>query len=247
MLTAFLLLSSAVGADEISGDTQVCATKTGTLYHDCSCSFLAAVWSRPGGVVDRITLREAAERKLSADTACAAPAMPAGLAPTPPPPTPTPVVEVAFVTSKPTNIRSKHEATGKVVKLVPPLTLLRTTERVDEWLAVIAYTDSDARGWIYAPATEDENLLALSAYDAAARIRDVDPAWPLATRLDIVRGRVRPGFSQPMVELAMGGHPDAKKTSETAAGVVERWAYGNKVITLTNGKVTEIETLEVKQ
>lgn len=147
--------------------------------------------------------------------------------------------------------RAEPDPAATVVNTYPPFSFALVKDAVGGW-AYVEPTTKDAKtgdsGWIQ---IDKEYMVNAGALALLMRRDAVESkAWTKAVKLDLIRGRVRVGFTKEQVELAYTesprdrGKPVRKATEETAAGVVETWIYPDATYTLKAGRVAKINRVE---
>ena len=162
---------------------------------------------------------------------------------------PVPVVKdlgLLFVVGSPTVIRSGATATSPKLATAQPLEILEVQQVTAGWLKIRAHIQKqDVDGWIAAGAKDVEGLVAGTVFDMYVRIITLEKqAWPVAVKVDILRNRIRIGFTGDQVALAVG-KPLRRTTVETAKGLTETWFYPTQSVIFTLGKVSSIVTTEM--
>lgn len=96
-------------------------------------------------------------------------------------------------------------------------------------------------GWLATTGAPRENVVIGSVVDLVLKqVRMEDKMWPIAVRVNLLRGIARVGYTQEQIEVGLG-NPLRSTTDETAAGVTETWLYSNQVVTFQKGRVTAIK------
>jgi hypothetical protein len=156
-----------------------------------------------------------------------------------------PEPQLAYLITTTTTGRAGPSLKTDAVATLPPFSLLRLERLFDGW-ACGTFSTNDIK------MTRDhgcvpmitENILPLETFDAAQKVVTVKTAgWPRAIAFDILRGKVKIGFSEAQVKTAVGD-PVSHTESETAAGIKQLWTYPSRTIIFTNGKVSEVVTLK---
>ena len=148
--------------------------------------------------------------------------------------------DVSYVFAAETPLREKPLEESAVVFTAEPAQYGQVLCVVPGWARVHMVKHGGARGWVFGLGSAPENLLLESWVDIALReVRFAEQKWPPALKVDILRKRVRPGFTGPQVEIALG-KPHSRTSDETAAGTTEIWTYDDQVLTLRKGAVVSI-------
>ena len=139
--------------------------------------------------------------------------------------------------------RADPNEMAKVVDTYEPYELLMIREAVPGWFRLwpTLMKQESRREWI--EASNQENLIPERKWlTAKVRIMEVTKQrWSQAIKLDVMRQRVRVGFTPEHVRLALG-QPLRQVKEETASGTVDSWFYRDRVLTFTNGLVSKIVT-----
>jgi hypothetical protein len=154
-----------------------------------------------------------------------------------------PEPQLAYLITTATTGRAGPSLKSDPVATLPPFSLLRLERMFDGW-ACGTFSTNDikmTRDHGCVPMITD-NILPLDTWDAAQKVVAVKSAgWPRPIAFDILRGKVKLGFSEAQVKAA-AGDPANKTESETAAGTKQLWAYPSRTIIFTNGRVSEVVT-----
>jgi hypothetical protein len=154
-----------------------------------------------------------------------------------------PEPQLAYLITTTTVGRASPSATAKVVATLPPFGLMRLERMFDGWACGTFSTANIkmTREHGCVPMITD-NILPLDTWDAVQKVVAVKSAgWPSSVAFDVLRGKVKVGFSEAQVKAA-AGDPAGMTESETSAGTKQLWTYRSRTIIFTNGKVSEIVT-----
>ncbi len=150
--------------------------------------------------------------------------------------------DISFVAAVPMVVRAEPSAAAPVVGKLAPADIVMVYRAQAGWLRVDLLDKNNTKGWI---ATQDKDgMIPESWLDVRVRASKMaQKPWPQATKIDMLRKRVRVGFTEEQVRLALGD-PTTKASDETATGVVSAWAYPGRIVTFKAGKVQSIKTIE---
>lgn len=158
--------------------------------------------------------------------------------------------EVAYLVTTPQIVRDRPELNAKAIGRLRPLDLVRVSRFTQGWLFVDSiprggtspdFTQAKPIGWIeHKP---DDLLQDRFGWAHFSRMTVINEPWPVTTKIDILKRRVRVGFAASQVKTALGD-PLAVVSEETATGKTEVWTFKSGLYTLTRGRVTKITKVE---
>ncbi len=159
--------------------------------------------------------------------------------------------QIAYFFPVQTVSREKPDPSATVVNTYPAMSFALVKKMEPGWVYVEPLPDAktQAGGWIQ---PEKENLSCCSGVlSLVVRRREMSgKQWPESVKVDIIRGKVRVGFTVEQLQLAYrtSAITEAitvrKAIEETAAGAVEVWAYPDATYTLKGGRVAKINRVE---
>jgi hypothetical protein len=158
--------------------------------------------------------------------------------------------EIAYFFPAQTVAREKPDPSATVVNTYPAFSFALVRKAAPGWVYVEPLPDAKTRegGWIQ---PDRENLSCCGGVLPLAMRREElrGKPWPAAVKLDIMRGKVRVGFTVEQVRLVYrdvgdDGSPQRKAIEETAAGAVETWTYPDATYTMKGGRVVKINRIE---
>lgn len=142
-----------------------------------------------------------------------------------------------------TAVRAEPQRTAKSLAKLERFDVVSGREVVDGWLQIDAATGSRpvAGGWVPLDVNNvirgDLESLKLRSF----HVRDMK--WTDDVKLDILRGRVREGFSGTQVQLALGD-PVRKSLRAVGSDVAEEWIYSDRRVVFSHSGVRTIELIE---
>jgi len=149
---------------------------------------------------------------------------------------------VLYVVSEAVTVRSDPDARSRSIFKLQPYDVVSGRQLVDGWLKVdkAAADGAGETGWI--PVAPD-NLVTATLETLKRRVfRAQLTKWPDRVKMDVVRGRIRQGFTADQVQLALGD-PLRKSLQGSAGGVSEEWTYYDRRIVFSHTGVATIESL----
>jgi hypothetical protein len=150
--------------------------------------------------------------------------------------------KVLYVASAPVTARADPDARSRAVFKLEAYDVVSGRELIAGWLKVDEATveGSTGPGWI--PVAR-ENLVAASLEALKGRVFRVQQTkWPERIKMDVVRGRIRAGFTANQVKVALGD-PLSKSLRRSADTVAEEWTYADRRIVFSHSGVEKIESL----
>ena len=150
--------------------------------------------------------------------------------------------KVLYVVSEAVTARADPDARSRAVFTLQPYDVVSGRQLVAGWLKVDEATVAGAAepGWI--PVSPD-NLVTTTLEALKGRVFRVQQTkWPERIKMDVVRGRIRPGFTAIQVQLALGD-PLRKSLRRSADDVAEEWTYADRRIVFSHTGVATIESL----
>lgn len=155
-----------------------------------------------------------------------------------------PASQLVYLLVARTPVRSAPSLDAPIVAELQPLDVLLGEERIAGWIRIVGGAfDVEASGDLWLPVVRD-NVLSDDferIQRRTAKLRFVD--WPLAVKIDVMRGVVRPGFTAAQVRLAIGD-PREKLLREEDGDVFETWRYPDRLIVFSHTSVESVEKLE---
>jgi hypothetical protein len=149
---------------------------------------------------------------------------------------------VLYVVSEAVTVRVDPNARSGAMFKLQPYDVVSGRQLVAGWLRVDGATAAGAgeSGWI--PVAPDD-LVTTTLEALQGRVFRVQQTnWPERIKMDVVRGRVRQGFTANQVQLALGD-PLRKSLRPSAGGVAEEWTYEDRRIVFSHTGVAAIESL----
>ncbi len=145
---------------------------------------------------------------------------------------------VLYLIGEPTVVRSAPDSKARAVSKLATLDIVSGTA-TRGWLRIEGSSaDSAVSGWV--PFAED-NVVRGPIDALRARVFRVrDARWPMRVKLDVLRGRVRPGFTGDQVKLALGD-PLKKELRTVGRDVAEEWVYADRRILFSHTGVRAVE------
>jgi hypothetical protein len=150
---------------------------------------------------------------------------------------------VLYVVSEAVTARVDPNARSRAIFKLQPYDVVSGRQLVEGWLQLDRATAAGAgeTGWI--PVAADD-LVTTTLEALKGRVFRVQQTkWPDRIKMDIVRGRIRQGFTANQVQLALGD-PLRKALRHSAGGVAEEWIYDDRRIVFSHAGVTTIESLQ---
>jgi hypothetical protein len=159
--------------------------------------------------------------------------------------------QIAYFFPTQTVARAKPDTSAPIVNTYPAFSFALVKNTAPGWVYVEPLPDAKTQegGWIE-PLKENlsccDGVLPLAIRREEMRGKP----WPAPVKLDIMRGKVRVGFTIEQVRLAYTtspsdtGNPLRKAIEETAAGTVETWTYQDATYTMKGGRVVKINRIE---
>lgn len=148
--------------------------------------------------------------------------------------------QVFYLIVDTTVLRAEPHARARSVRKLKRYDVLAGREMVAGWLRVDGASVGHEDGWI---PIERENVLKGPLETLKRRLFRVQEAkWPDRVKLDVARGRIRPGFTADQVPLALGD-PRLKELQRTGTSVAEAWTYEDQRVVFSHTGVRAIEPL----
>jgi hypothetical protein len=149
---------------------------------------------------------------------------------------------VLYVVSESVQMRIDPDPRSRAISRLKPYDVVAGRQLVEGWLKIDEATVAAGgeSGWIQiAP----ENLVTTTLEALKFRMFRVQQTkWADRIKMDVVRGRIRAGFTANQVQLALGD-PVRKSLRQTANDVWEEWTYHDRRIVFSHTGVTAIESL----
>jgi hypothetical protein len=139
----------------------------------------------------------------------------------------------------PTVMRAEPHAAARTVAKLKRFDIVSGREMVTGWLQVDggATVVAGELGWV--PLAR-ENLVRGPLEMLRGRLFRVQHTkWPDRIKLDVIRGRIREGFTADQVRLALGD-PIRRELRETAGDVAEEWLYEDRRVLFSHTGVRVI-------
>lgn len=138
-------------------------------------------------------------------------------------------------------MRASPDGRAPVLSRLQSFDIVSGTQDVPGWLHVDASTGTaSALGWI---PIEAEHTVAGTLEAMKYRLfRAQLTKWPKATRLAVVRGQIRKGFTGDQVKLALGD-PIRKDLRGSGNAVNEEWLYRDRRVVFSSTGVVAIEPI----
>jgi hypothetical protein len=156
-----------------------------------------------------------------------------------PPPEP-----LSFVAAADTTVRKEPSPTAPVAVT---LKMLSVCDVVDggppTWIQINC--GNRGRGWITVTEQTFEDYIIRRKFFETMTIsyRLEEQAWPVATKLKILQGRIAIGFTQVQVVMALG-EPTSVLEETTADGATQVLTYRGTQVEIRAGKVAKITTVK---
>jgi hypothetical protein len=152
---------------------------------------------------------------------------------------------VLYVISEAVSMRAGPDAKSRAITRLKPFDVVSGRQLVEGWLHVDAATITTPGDFGWIPLAAD-NIVTVPLESLKARVFRVQQTkWPDRIKLDVVRGRIREGFTGDQVQLALGD-PIRKELRETGNDVAEAWTYEGRRIVFSHSGVTTIEELSIR-
>ncbi len=149
---------------------------------------------------------------------------------------------VLYVVSEAVTVRVDPSARSRAMSKLQPYDVVSGRQLVEGWLQVDEVSESGTGGTGWIPVAP-ENLVTTSLEALKRRVFRVQlTKWPDRIKMDVVRGRIRQGFTANQVQLALGD-PLRKSLRPAGDGVAEEWTYDDRRIVFSNTGVAAIEFL----
>lgn len=146
---------------------------------------------------------------------------------------------ILYVVSEAASVRTAPEPKSSVLLKLKRYDLVAGREAAPGWLQLEG-TDG---GWI--PLVR-ENIVRGSIDTVKYRLfRAQLTTWPDNVKMDVVRGRIREGFTADQVRLALGD-PLTKDLRRTAADVAEEWTYTDCRVLFSHSGVAAITPIDTR-
>lgn len=150
---------------------------------------------------------------------------------------------VLYLISQPTVVRADPDARAKPVARLERFEVVSGKESVKGWLQVEGLT-GDPSGWV--PLVTDNVITGpIEAFRRRA-VHVQHTKWPDHVKLDVMRGRVREGFSGNQVQLAIGD-PLKKELRHVGDDVIEEWIYADRRVVFSHTGVKAIALISPTQ
>jgi hypothetical protein len=146
---------------------------------------------------------------------------------------------ILYVVSEATSVGAALEAKSAVLLKLKRYDLVSGREAAPGWLQL----EGAGGGWI--PLVRD-NMVRGSIEAVKYRLfRAQRTKWPDSVKMDVVRGRIREGFTADQVQLALGD-PVSKDLRRTAADIAEEWTYTDCRILFSHSGVAAIASIDTR-
>jgi hypothetical protein len=153
--------------------------------------------------------------------------------------------QVLYVVAADVSVRAEPHAKSHAIAKLKPFDVVSGQEAVQGWLRIdaAAYAASTGNGWI--PLARD-NVVAASLEVLRTRaLRVQHTNWPDRIKIEVLRGRIRKGFTADQVQLALGD-PLRKELRHTANDVTEVWTYDVVRVVFSHTAVAAVEQLNAQ-
>jgi len=150
---------------------------------------------------------------------------------------------VLYVVSEAVTGRAEPDLRSPALFRLRPYDVVSGRQLAKGWLKVDPATlaGTAESGWI--PVAPDD-LVTTTLEELQRRVFRVQQTkWPDRVKMDVVRGRIRLGFTAIQVQLALGD-PQSKALRRAADDVAEEWTYDDRRIVFSHTGVAAIELLE---
>jgi hypothetical protein len=146
---------------------------------------------------------------------------------------------VLYLVSETTAVRQAPDPKAPVIAKLKAFDIVSGTEMARGWLRVDGATaDATPEGWV--PFNRDNVVRGPVDALRGRAFRVQQTRWPLSVKLDILRGRVRQGFTGDQVRLALGD-PLKKELRQVGDDVAEEWTYADRRIVFSHTGVRLVE------
>jgi hypothetical protein len=152
--------------------------------------------------------------------------------------------QVLYVVSEAVQMRVEPDLRSRAIAKLKPYDIVGGRQLITGWLRVDGATVDAAgeSGWIQ---VAPDNLVTTTLEALKVRMfRVQETRWPDRIKMDVVRGRIRPGFTGNQVQLALGD-PLRKSLRQSGSGVTEEWIYEDRRIVFSHTGVATIEALAI--
>ena len=153
---------------------------------------------------------------------------------------------VLYLIVESTPLRAEPDAKARAVAKLARFDIVSGKEAVKGWLQIDATTSAagSTNGWV--PLVAD-NIVPGPLEAVRRRVfRVQENKWPDQVKLDVLRGRVRPGFSGYQVQLAIGD-PLKKELRHVGNDVMEEWIYADRRVVFSHDGVKAVEPIAPTQ
>jgi hypothetical protein len=146
--------------------------------------------------------------------------------------------------SEAVQMRVEPDLRSRAIAKLKPYDIVGGRQLITGWLRVDGATVDVAgeSGWIQ---VAPDNLVTTTLEALKVRMfRVQETKWPDRIKMDVVRGRIRPGFTGNQVQLALGD-PLRKSLRQNGSDVTEEWIYEDRRIVFSHTGVATIEALAI--
>jgi len=146
---------------------------------------------------------------------------------------------VLYLVSGTTAVRSEARVGAPVIGRLREFDIVSGREWIPGWLELdVSHPRGLEGGWIL---LDRINVVNGPLDRVRYRIfRAQQTNWPKAVKLEVARGRIRPGFTGLQVQLALGD-PLQKNLRRSGDNVAEEWTYADQRVIFSSTGVARIE------
>jgi hypothetical protein len=152
--------------------------------------------------------------------------------------------QVLYIVSEAVQMRVEPDLRSRAIANLRPYDIVGGRELINGWLRVDGATVGAAgeSGWIQ---VAPDNLVTTTLEALKVRMfRVQETKWPDWIKMEVVRGRIRRGFTGNQVRLAPGD-PLRKSLRQNGSDVTEEWIYEERRILFSHTSVATIEVLVI--
>jgi hypothetical protein len=152
--------------------------------------------------------------------------------------------QMLYIVSEAVQMRVEPDLRSRAIANLRPYDIVGGRELINGWLRVDGATVGAAgeSGWIQ---VAPDNLVTTTLEALKVRMfRVQETKWPDWIKMEVVRGRIRRGFTGNQVWLALGD-PLRKSLRQNGSDVTEEWIYEERRILFSHTSVATIEVLVI--
>jgi hypothetical protein len=152
--------------------------------------------------------------------------------------------QMLYIVSEAVQMRVEPDLRSRAIAKLRPDDNVGGRELINGWLRVDGATVGAAgeSGWIQ---VAPDNLVTTTLEALKVRMfRVQETKWPDWIKMEVVRGRIRRGFTGNQVRLALGD-PLRKSLRQNGSDVTEEWIYEERRILFSHTSVATIEVLVI--